>query len=71
MGSLMRQLRNTQCDLLINEAIMNKTMAIALGDKTWAKRVEARIKRRKMDVKQFKITPDPHKKQKKEEESDE
>ena len=67
MGSLMRQLRKRQCDILINESLLNKTMSIAVDDLVWARRIKAQLKRRRLDLKKFKITPDPDKRKKKKE----
>jgi hypothetical protein len=59
MAALTRQLRNTECDSLINQAILDKTMCVKAEDLLWAKRVYARMRRRRLDLRKFKIEPDP------------
>jgi hypothetical protein len=55
MGSFTRQLRVTGCDILINKSINDETLEIVASNAATAKRVNARIKKRKLDPDKFTV----------------
>jgi hypothetical protein len=55
MGSLTRQLRTIGFDQLINQAITSNTLEVIAPDVATAKRVQARIKKRRFDPEKFTV----------------